>query len=175
MKITAIRHTSVDVPTGVCYGFADVSLNSSFDAEAQTVKDHLQGKTFDKVYSSPLSRCTRLAAFCGYDHPSLDDRIKELNFGDWELKSWMEIDKAEATDWFADWLNYPAKGGESYAMMQQRIEAFMDDLKKTDAESVCIFTHGGVIRLMHVYLGLYPIDESFEFPVEYGQVFDLTL
>lgn len=172
MKITAIRHTSVDVPMGVCYGFSDVSLKSSFEDEATTVKEQLKNKLFDKIYSSPLSRCTRLADFCGFSSPSLDERIKELNFGDWEMKSWMEIDPKDAGQWFADWLNFPTKNGESYKMMQTRVNAFMDDLKKLVDQSVCIFTHGGVIRLMHVYLGLFPIEESFEFPVEYGQVFE---
>jgi alpha-ribazole phosphatase len=171
MKLTIIRHTSVDVPTGVCYGFSDVPLNSSFEAEAAVVKKHLSDQTFDKIISSPLSRCTLLADYCGYKNPELDARIKELNFGDWEMKSWMEIDKAEAAAWFGDWLNYPAKNGESYAVMQKRVNAFMDELTSSKAENICIFTHGGVIRLIHVYLSIYPIEESFEFPVEYGQVF----
>jgi len=175
MDLTLIRHTSVDVPAGVCYGFSDVALNPSFEAEAAIVKSHLAGKTFDRIYSSPLSRCTKLAGFCGYPDYTPDDRIREINFGDWELKSWMEIDKSEATAWFADWLNYPAKNGESYAMMQKRVNAFLDDLKASGADSACVFAHSGVIRLAHVYLGIHPIEESFEFAVEYGQVFNFKL
>ena len=172
MKLTVIRHTSVDVPPGVCYGFTDVALKPSFPTEAETVKSQLAGNTFDKVYSSPLSRCTLLAGYCGYT-PILDARLKELNFGDWEMKSWMEIDKREASPWFVDWINYPAKNGESYRMMQNRINTFMDELKSSNAQSVCLFTHGGVIRLIHVYLGIFKIEDSFEFPVEYGQIFEL--
>ena len=176
MKLTLVRHTAVDVPSGVCYGFSDVPLKSSFEAEAATVSEQLAGKIFDKVYASPLSRCTKLAAACGYATPLLEDRIKELNFGDWEMKAWTEIDKAEATAWFADWLNYPAKNGESYAMMQKRVDNFIDELKASSAgKSVCLFTHSGVIRLVHVYLGLHPIEESFEFAVEYGQVFEFDV
>jgi alpha-ribazole phosphatase len=175
MKLTIIRHTSVDVPAGVCYGFSDVPLKPSFQAEAEVVKNQLAGKIFDKVYSSPLSRCTLLAEYCGYPSPILDPRIKELNFGDWEMKSWMEIDKPEATAWFADWLNYPAKNGESYQMMQKRVNAFMDELKSSGAESVCVFTHGGVVRLIHVYTGVYTLEKSFEFAVEYGQVFEFNI
>ena len=175
MKLTAIRHTSVDVPASVCYGFTDVALNPSFQTEAEIVKNQLTGKTFDKVYSSPLSRCTLLAEYCGYTHPILDSRLKELNFGDWEMKSWMEIDKQEAAAWLADWINYPAKNGESYQLMQKRVNAFMDDLKSSDAQSVCVFTHGGVIRLIHVYLGIFQLENSFEFPVEYGQIFEFNI
>lgn len=175
MKLTMVRHTSVDVPTGVCYGFSDVALNTSFEEEAKVVKSQLEGMAFDKVYSSPLSRCTRLAAFCGFPDPVLDDRIKELNFGEWEMKSWMEIDRADATAWFADWLNCPTKNGESYAQMQKRVDSFLDDLKISGDESACLFTHSGVIRLAHIYLGIHRIEESFEFSVEYGQVFHFEL
>lgn len=175
MRLTMIRHTSVDVPAGVCYGFSDVPLNPSFEAEAEIVKANLEGLSFDKVFSSPLSRCTKLAEFCGYPNPTLDERIKELNFGDWEKKSWTQIDKADAAPWFADWLNHPAKNGESYAMMQKRVFGFLDDIKSGNEGSICVFAHGGVIRLTHVYLGIYPLDESFEFPVEYGQVFHFDL
>jgi alpha-ribazole phosphatase len=174
MRLTVIRHTSVDVPPGVCYGFTDVALKPSFQAEAEIVKNQLFGKTFDKVYSSPLSRCTLLADYCGYI-PVLDPRLKELNFGDWEMKSWMEIDKQEASAWFSDWINYPAKNGESYQMMQKRIFAFMDELRSSNTQSICIFTHGGVIRLIHVYLSIFEISASFEFSVEYGQIFKFNI
>jgi alpha-ribazole phosphatase len=174
MKLTTIRHTSVDVLPGVCYGFTDVALKPSFLTEAEIVKNQLAGKTFDKIYSSPLSRCTLLAEHCGYT-PVLDPRLKELNFGDWEMKSWMQIEKQEASAWLSDWINHPAKNGESYLMMQKRINAFMDELKSSDAQSVCIFTHGGVIRLIHVYLEYFQINASFEFPVEYGQIFEFNI
>jgi alpha-ribazole phosphatase len=87
----------------------------------------------------------------------------------------MEIDKQEASAWFADWINYPAKNGESYRMMQKRINAFLDELKSSNAQSVCLFTHGGVIRLIHVYLEFFKIEDSFEFPVEYGQIFEFNI
>jgi alpha-ribazole phosphatase len=175
MRLTVIRHTSVNVPEGICYGFTDVPLNSSFEEEASAVKERLGGETFDKIYSSPLSRCTQLAGYCGFSNPELDTRIKELNFGDWEMKSWMEIEQAKARAWFADWLNYPTPNGESYSMMQKRVNTFLDDIKSQKNENICIFTHGGVIRLIHVYLDLYSLEKSFEFPVEYGQIFYFKL
>ncbi|MDR0427952.1 MAG: alpha-ribazole phosphatase [Dysgonamonadaceae bacterium] len=176
MKLTAVRHTSVNVPSGVCYGFSDVSLNSSFQEEADKVKEKIKGLHFDQVYSSPLSRCLLLANYCGFENPTPDSRIKELNFGDWEMKSWMEIDKTEAQGWFEDWLNYPAKNGESYSLMKQRVDDFLNELKqKNNKKNICLFTHGGVIRLIHVYTGAYAMEESFDFPVEYGDVFHFEI
>ena len=34
MVVYLIRHTSVDVPQGVCYGQTDVPLNPTFEEEA---------------------------------------------------------------------------------------------------------------------------------------------
>ncbi len=175
MKLTLIRHTAVDVPEGVCYGFSDVPLKESFESEALIVKNNLKGLSFEKVYSSPLSRCTRLAEFCGYPDAFRDDRLKELNFGDWEMKPWMQISKGEAAAWFADWLNCPAQNGESYARMNLRVKNFMDELIGEGNETACIFTHSGVIRLIHVYAGICTLEESFDFQVDYGQVFNLEV
>ena len=61
MEIYLVRHTSVDVPAGYAYGQTDVPLRHSFEDEAEVVKETLSAHTFDKVWSSPLTRCVRLA------------------------------------------------------------------------------------------------------------------
>ena len=66
MNIYLIRHTSVDVPAGYAYGQTDVTLRPSFEEEAEKVKESLSGLNFDKVWCSPLTRCVRLASYCGY-------------------------------------------------------------------------------------------------------------
>ena len=43
MKLYLIRHTSVDVPQGTCYGQSNVPLKSSFEEEAEIVKQNLNG------------------------------------------------------------------------------------------------------------------------------------
>ena len=91
MEIYLVRHTSVDIPAGYAYGQTDVPLRPSFEDEAEAVKKNLSGHTFDKVWSSPLTRCTRLATYCGYPDAEKEDRIKEISFGEWEMKSWDEL------------------------------------------------------------------------------------
>lgn len=70
MRLVLIRHTSVAVPRGICYGQTDVPLADSFPDEATMVKQRLSRYHFDCVYSSPLSRCVKLARFCGYSKDS---------------------------------------------------------------------------------------------------------
>ena len=66
MRIYFVRHTCVDVPQGITYGQTDVPLNSTFETEAEQVKEQLTGLVFDAVWTSPLSRCVRWATYCGY-------------------------------------------------------------------------------------------------------------
>ena len=54
MEVILIRHTSVDVPKGVCYGQTDVPLRDSFEEEASITAQQLQNDVFDAVFTSPL-------------------------------------------------------------------------------------------------------------------------
>lgn len=60
MEIVLIRHTSVDVPPGVCYGQTDVPLKPSFEQEAAVTKENLKVYLpFEHVYTSPAhTLCT---------------------------------------------------------------------------------------------------------------------
>ena len=42
MEVIFIRHTSVDVPPGVCYGQSDVPLRDSFSQEAAVTSENLK-------------------------------------------------------------------------------------------------------------------------------------
>ena len=42
MKVYLVRHTSVDVAPGTCYGQTDVPLRASFQEEAEACKKALQ-------------------------------------------------------------------------------------------------------------------------------------
>jgi len=167
MKIYLIRHTAVDVPQGMCYGQTDVPLKDTFEAEAKTVKKNLGKVQPDKVFSSPLSRCIRLAKYCGFDNPQLDDRLKELNFGDWETQNW---DKIDMSVWDTDWVNPPAPNGESFMDMYARIESFFDELKTQTYDTVFVFAHGGVISCARVYFEKADIQETFDLMPQYGEI-----
>ena len=136
MKITIVRHTSVKCTADVCYGLSDVEVADSFETEAQQVKEMLINRTFEHVYSSPLTRCRKLAAYCGYDNPQTDARLLELNFGDWEGTRWDEITDPNLQRWYADWINECPTNGESFAAQVARVKLFLEQLKaeKKDKE-----------------------------------------
>ena len=175
MNLTFIRHTSVAVEPGICYGQSDVGLSSTFEAEAQQVCSKLQQSPFDAVYSSPLSRCLKLACFCGYHEPVIDNRLMELNFGDWEMKTWTDIQDPQLQHWFDNWLDATPTGGESFASMIVRVKEFMETLKTQPFHDVIIFTHAGVIRAAGILAGTFQAAEAFDYKVGYGDAFKITI
>lgn len=176
MKIYLVRHTAVDVPAGIAYGQTDVPLRDTFAEEAEAVRQQLAQLSFDAVYTSPLSRCTRLADVCGYPDAICDERLLELNFGDWEMHTWDEVTAdPQSKAWFEDWINVPVRGGESFRQQYERVARFFDDLKQTDHRQVCIFAHGGILTCARVYAGCYELKEAFNNVPPYGGVIDVEV
>ena len=168
MKVYLIRHTSPDVPKGTCYGQTDVPVASSFREEAAATLAAIPDVKFDKVYSSPLTRARLLADYCGYPAPRLDNRLKELNFGRWEMQKYDEIDDPYIQEWYDNFVDAPIPGGESFREMYDRIADFLDELKTKEYQNVLIFAHGGVLACARVYAGLCDLRHAFEDLIPFG-------
>lgn len=169
MKLYLVRHTRVDMPSGICYGQTDVLLADSFETESESVRLRLSGIEFDAVFCSPLSRCAKLGTLLN-PQLQLDDRLKELNFGEWEGRSWEEIFESDiGKKWFADYLNEASPSGESYRDMLHRVKDFIADLPDTDG-NILVITHAGVIRAFRVLLKNWTVKKAFDKPVAYGQI-----
>ncbi len=174
MEIYLIRHTSVDVPQGITYGQTDVPLRPTFEEEASIVKANLEGIYFDKVWTSPLSRCVKLANYCGYPDAEREDRIMEVNFGDWEMKSWDELSKdPRSSGWFDDWINMASPNGESFKDQFNRVSSFLNEIRKSGLQKVCLFAHGGVLTSSRIYAGHYEMKDAFDNMPTYGSIIRL--
>lgn len=169
MEVYLIRHTSPLVAKGVCYGQADIPLDEAlFDAEFARVKT-LVPENLDHYYTSPLKRCARLADRLS-PAPSVDSKLMELNFGEWELQSWSAIDPVRLTPWMADFVNQKVPKGESYMQLHQRIEQFIADLLATEYSRVAVITHAGNIRSFISWVLDLPLEHSFRIGLNYGAV-----
>lgn len=175
MEITFIRHTSVDVPAGVCYGQTDVPLKDCFPEEAARTAKLLKEDAFDAVFVSPLSRCTHLADYCGYPEAIRDERIKELNFGEWEMQKFDEIADPRLQEWYSDYFNVAATGGESFMMQLKRVSEFLDEVRSKGYRRVAVFAHGGVLLCAQIYAGTLKMEKAFGALTPYGGVVRLTL
>lgn len=179
IRVHLIRHLRVDVPRGICYGQSDVSMASDCDQEINSLKSKLIELCPypDLVISSPLSRCTRLADYCGYPNGTQDERLMELNFGEWEMQPFDTIEDPRLALWYDDWVNIAPTGGESYQTQCQRVANFLDELRTTmpDGTEALIFAHAGTLRATRVYMGDYSPRDSFDYQPQYGEVLSISL
>jgi alpha-ribazole phosphatase len=172
MELYLIRHTTPRVGKGICYGQSDVPLAESFDAEWTALREGLPPGV-QCVYTSPLSRCRRLAERIAEHygvplHP--DDRLRELNFGRWELQAWDALPEPELSAWMNDYVHVPCPGGESYAQLISRVASFVESLRTGAPGRTVVVTHAGVIRSGYAVLhGLSP-EAAMARKVAYGEM-----
>lgn len=169
MEVYLIRHTTPDIQKGQCYGQADLDVTGSFEQEAQCILPHLP-EHISHVFSSPLQRCRKLAEYLFPNHAiAFEDRLKEINCGEWELKLWDEIEPDYLKRWMDDFVNVSIPGGESYLQLYHRVVSFFDTLPRNAA--VAVVAHGGVIRSILSHIEQVALQESFNvFSLRYGCV-----
>ncbi len=171
MEIYLIRHTTPDIEKGICYGQADIGITDTFEEEFLSVEKQVPSGI--PIISSPLSRCKILAEKLS-NNVTFDDRLMELNFGDWELKKWDDIPSSEITPWFDDFVNTPCKNGESYTQLYNRVIECYTEIKQSSHLKVGIVTHAGVMRSILAHHEGVALKKSFDFKLGYGEVIKIT-
>lgn len=172
MELYVIRHTAPDVPKGVCYGHTDIPLLATFEQEAQAILS-VVSEGIEMIYTSPLIRCKRLA----YKLSEMkgvplqeDARLKELNFGHWEMQRWEDIDSASLLKWMSNYEDVCCPNGESYQLLVSRVNDFLSTLSQTDHKRIAIVTHGGVIKAMHALINNLTLKDAMARHAVYGEV-----
>ena len=146
MALILLRHTTPDVEPGTCYGQTDLDVTATFEAEANAT--FLALPRFERIVTSPLIRCRKLAEFvAGRSRVTVeaDRRLLEMDFGSWEGRPWSGIPRAEIDAWAADFFHARPHGGESVAILRARTRDALKDWSRK-GEPTLIVTHSGVIR-----------------------------
>ncbi len=141
MRLYLVRHPAVAVDPGVCYGASDLPLHPGWESSLLALRAALPAGL--PVHSSPLRRCHDLAIALS-PTARTDTRLRELDFGRWEMQAWDKISRDELDAWAAAPLTYAGYGGESVAMMQLRVTEALGELTAD-----CLWvTHAGVMKLV---------------------------
>jgi alpha-ribazole phosphatase len=176
LELYLIRHTRVAIEKSVCYGQSDIALADTFQTELMEIRQKLTLNPDCVIYSSPLQRSLQLAtAICPPVQPITDERLMELNFGNWELKKWAELNKQELDDWMNDFVNVPCTGGESYTDLYKRSVAFFNQCIQQPHRQVLLVSHGGVIRSILSFVLQVPLSRSFSLQLDYGKISKLKI
>jgi len=146
MALILLRHTRPAVEAGLCYGRTDLALAEDFAAAAQDLARDLP--PFQRILTSPLSRCLRLAQAVADARAmplTVDPRLAEMDFGDWEGRRWSDLPRAELDAWAADLLHARPHGGETVAELAARTAAALTDAGQGPVPALVV-THAGVIK-----------------------------
>lgn len=153
-----IRHGETDWNrVGRLQGQTDVPLNANGRRQAARngallaeMADHIADCEF---VASPLLRTRQtmqivLDALGRSDEGYVtDERLKEMNFGRWEGLAWKELkvqDRAAYDARYKDPWAVAAPGGESYAELSARTEAWLRSL----SGPTVVVSHGGISRCL---------------------------
>jgi len=142
-----------------------VALSEKGNEQALAAADFLTETKFDQIISSPIFRCQEtlypllesLASRKVQPQHRLDDRLAEMDYGDWSGKKlallskkplWKDIQNRPST------VRFP--GGESFAEMNSRTTDLLSSLSEHSGERFLLCSHGDVIKaIIAAALGLH--------------------
>ncbi|HPT66381.1 MAG TPA: histidine phosphatase family protein [Candidatus Woesebacteria bacterium] len=132
-------------------GLTDIPINKNGAEQVKSLGKKISQLKISHIFSSDLLRAKETAEiinnFVNVDI-SLDNRLRELNYGDIEGKVLKEI---SSEDWNRFNL-YPEQiNAESFENVYARVKNFFEDLAKRNILNVIIITHGGTLRMMLYY------------------------
>jgi alpha-ribazole phosphatase len=129
--ILFVRHGETEAnKQRLALGRADPPLTEHGAAQAAALAQRLQAEGFAVVRTSPLRRARETAAAIAAAAGAelvVDDRLIELDYGEWDTRSFKDLPPAELARWRTD-PSFAPPGGESLQAVTARIAAFCTEL-----------------------------------------------
>jgi broad specificity phosphatase PhoE len=159
-----------------------MNLSPRGQQQAEILARYLHGRPLDALYASPMKRVQQtLAPFLKNGAPtqSIVPALREVDFGDWTGLSWEAVSDRfgfGAHEWL-DQLESPgAPNGENGAAFRARVEPCLREIiQRHPAQTVAVFCHGGVIRMILAILLDLPLPKTNHFEIEYASVTQVAL
>jgi broad specificity phosphatase PhoE len=158
LKVYLLRHgeTTYNADGNRYCGRTDIELTEKGMGQANLANTLLKDIELDAVYSSPLKRAHITAAVASGKEVLTDDRLIEVDFGNWEGKTRAEFITENAqmwNDWSADPQIAKAGGtGESGQAVVERVDDFFKEVQQKHPNgTILVVAHNGVNRLYMAY------------------------
>lgn len=152
VSVTLLRHGLTKANQEKRYiGWTDASL---LEEATQVGLYRILDAPFDAIYSSDLKRCIQTARLIApLQCPIEDHRLREMNFGLWEGKTYEDLKNHRH---YQKWIDNPfdtvPPDGESFLNFESRVmECWHDILKECIQQkyrNLLLVSHGGPIRLL---------------------------
>lgn len=155
LNVYLLRHgeTSMNADGNRYCGRTDVPLTEKGIAQAHFVQTQLRETQLDAVYSSPLMRASHTAEIaCGGTKVIRDERLIEVDFGNWEGKTREEFIAENPLSW-DQWCADPSyvkagETGETALEVVQRVNSFFEEKYAAHPNgTIMVVGHNGLNRL----------------------------
>ncbi len=151
--LSLLRHGPTSAPVGSFIGSTDAGLSGHGLERLTGVLPYLSD--IECWHASPMQRTRQTLAElqrrgCSIHDIVYEDRLREVDFGRWEQKTFIEIAAADPdliNSW-QDYENFTFPKGEAVQAFILRVREMLEVLYCSDHNSIGIMTHGGVIRTM---------------------------
>jgi len=157
VNIYIVRHAESHNNTGGRFcTHTDGGLTTIGELQAEYCRQHLDHIKFDKVYSSHLIRAIRTAQIVGGKEDVIQYKeLAELHGGDYESKTWEELDKLDP-GFYIKLINalstIQMPNGESYECVKKRLLEFVNKELINSAlnkeSNILIVSHGMTLRIL---------------------------
>lgn len=172
MALYLIRHPQPLVKPGICYGHSDLPLAVAVEPLLAGLRAVLPPSF--QLHSSPLRRCAELAEALG-EQVTYDTRLKEMDFGRWELQAWDSLGAATLDAWIAADYDASLHGGEAHSAFSCRVMNWLAAVP-TERDTVAV-THAGVIRVLLARQHGWTLERALQRPLAFAEIvrFELPL
>lgn len=183
-----IRHAHTDMAGRFC-GHSDPELSRSGRQQLPELITQLRQWPLSRVYASDLKRAVQTAqavvAVQNVTQNALQNNLpvqirpalREIYFGEWEGRSWDEIeaaDAATASAWLKGYPHIAPPRGERFQDFEQRVQNELAALAaEVEDEVVAAVTHAGFIRTALSLISKAPIASIAK--IDYASVTELQL
>ena len=159
LRLYLMRHGETVWNTERRYqGMTDIELSEEGHRQAACAAERFKNIKIDKIYCSPLKRAMATAKPIAEEKGleiNAEKDFREICFGEWEGKTIPELTETYGAP-YINFIREPDKygfpGEESIENVIQRIKPGVDRILENDDGNVLIVSHGGIIRLMIMYI-----------------------
>lgn len=182
-RLLLVRHAEVETRYHKIFGGKiDMNLSPRGHEQAGLLAKFLHTCKLEAVYASPMKRVQQtLAPFLKNGAPAqtIVPDLREVDFGDWTGMNWEQVcQKFQLLT--HEWLDHVERGaapnGENGPQFRARVEpALRKIIERHPGQTVAIFCHGGVIRMILSILLEIPLPRTNMFQIEYAGVTQIAL
>ncbi|MGA1264726.1 MAG: histidine phosphatase family protein [Prochlorothrix sp.] len=146
-----LRHGATDWnATGQLNSTTDLDLSDRGRQDILALAPRVQTLRLNQVFCSPRRRALRTAELLGFEATvTIDDRLREMNFGCFEGKTPQELAQDPAFPlWYREQDPIVPPSVEPFEAVADRAGAFLGEIGQLPAGQYLAIAHGGLLRIL---------------------------